>query len=132
MQTLRSSATTRKLSRHTRPAESPAGPPRTGSPARGRDRQEKGGEPGGHLLGPVALVLRAGSKLITNPLCLSPSSPRYRELAKAVPRHMGLPRLDRSKRLFSAWLMLVCLSGSSASPQVKLGKKPTAEARHVP
>jgi hypothetical protein len=81
---------------------------------------------GGHLLDPVALVLRAGSELITNPLpsFLSPSSPRSPGFAKPVPRQMGVPPYRPLTAPVSAWSLLVCLVGFAASPQLKQGTRP--------
>jgi hypothetical protein len=107
MSTLRSSTIARKLSRHTRPAEVRPDMPGTGV----EQSTGKRGKPvGGHLLDPVALVLRAGSELITDPLP-SPFFPRVTGVGQAGPRQRRAPRLDHRNACFSAWSMLACLAG---------------------
>jgi hypothetical protein len=91
MSTLGSSATTRTLSRHTRPAEV-----RPDMPETGVEQSTGQGKPvGGHLLDPVDLRPASGQRADHAP----PYFPRLpqgsRGLVKTVPRQMGYPRLDR-------------------------------------
>ena len=55
---------------------------------------------------------------------------------QAVSRQMGVPLeypvSSGRKSLFSAWSMLVCLAGLSASPQAGRGKRLSVAVRHVP